>query len=168
MSGFRETGGITRIVYELGMLLLRWSTIRCRCPTRHEETCHGRAPRSWIRSLLARKPRTFRRDPARLRLSIEALEDRLTPATLTVNSMADTANATDAYLSLREAIAIVNSATLPSGLSSQITGQISGTLHGGNAEPQIVFDHTKVTAAITLGGAETGVEPGEHNGVDRR
>ena len=44
---------------------------------------------------------------------LEPLEDRLAPAILTVNSAADTANATDRYLSLREALAIVNSATLP-------------------------------------------------------
>jgi hypothetical protein len=109
--------------------------------------------RSWTRKLFARTPRTARKAPDRCRPRLEALEDRLAPAILTVNSMADTANATDAYLSLREAIAIVNSATLPSGLSSQITGQISGNLHDGKADT-IEFDPTKVTSAITLGGTQ--------------
>ena len=84
---------------------------------------------------------------------MELLEDRLAPAILTVNSTADTANATDPYLSLREAIDIVDSATLPTGLSSQIMGQISGTLHA-NGSDTIMFDQTSVTAPIVLGGTQ--------------
>src|SRR5262249_22585933 len=75
------------------------------------------------------------------------------PAVFTVNSTLDTANASDLYLSLREAIALVNSATLPSDLSAQITGQISGTLHAGGTDT-IQFDPTRVTAPITLGGTQ--------------
>jgi CSLREA domain-containing protein len=82
---------------------------------------------------------------------VEWLEDRLAPATLTVNSTADTANPTDSYLSLREAIAIVNSPTLPAGLSDQILAQIDGTLHDGGADT-IAFDPTAVTGPIVLGG----------------
>ena len=67
-----------------------------------------------------------------------------------MNSTADTANATDSYLSLREAIAIVNSATLPNNLSSQILAQINGTLHDGSADT-IQFDPTQVTGPIVLG-----------------
>jgi hypothetical protein len=48
--------------------------------------------------------------------------------------VADTANATDPYLSLREAIAVVNSPSLPDGLSDEILGQIAGTLHDGGAD----------------------------------
>jgi hypothetical protein len=81
------------------------------------------------------------------------LEDRLSPATLTVNSSADTANASDHYLSLREAFALFNSPTLPNDLSAEIQGQISGPLHGGGSDT-IVFDHTTVTTAITLGGGQ--------------
>src|SRR5262249_1436336 len=66
-------------------------------------------------------------------------------------STADTANASDAYLSLREAIAIVNSASLPTGLSKQILAQISGTLHAGHSDT-IQFDHAHVTTPITLSG----------------
>jgi fibronectin-binding autotransporter adhesin len=111
------------------------------------------ATHSWVRNLFGGKPRTVRSSPARQRLSLEALEDRLAPATLTVNSTANTASATDPYLSLGEAIAIVNSATLPTGLSAQITGQISGALHAGGTDT-IVFDDAKVTEAITLGGTQ--------------
>jgi hypothetical protein len=86
-------------------------------------------------------------------LTLEPLEDRLSPATLTVNSTADTASDSDNYLSLREAIAVVNSPTLPGDLSSQIQGQISGTLHNGSADT-IAFDPAQVTGPITLGGAQ--------------
>jgi hypothetical protein len=84
-------------------------------------------------------------------LGVEGLEGRLAPATLTVNSIADTANPTDPYLSLREAIAIVNSPTLPDGLSDQILAQIQGTLHGSGSDT-IGFDPLAVTDPITLGG----------------
>jgi hypothetical protein len=84
---------------------------------------------------------------------VEELEDRLAPATLTVNSIADTASDSDPYLSLREAIAIVNSTSLPTDLSAQIRGQISGTLHGGGSD-SIGFDHTQVTGPIVLGGSQ--------------
>jgi hypothetical protein len=84
---------------------------------------------------------------------VELLEDRQAPAVLTVNSTADTASHTDPYLSLREAVAIVNSATLPTGLSDQILGQISGTLHSGGADT-IGFDPTAVTGPIVLSGTQ--------------
>ena len=111
---------------------------------------------SRVRSLEARRllSRVRLRQPQRrTRLAVELLEDRLAPAILTVNSTADTANATDPYLSLREAIDIVDSATLPTGLSSQIMGQISGTLHA-NGSDTIMFDQTSVTAPIVLGGTQ--------------
>jgi predicted outer membrane repeat protein len=85
-------------------------------------------------------------------LALEMLEDRLSPASLTVNSTADTASSSDSYLSLREAIAIVNSPTLPSGLSAQILAQITGTLHAGRADT-IAFDPAHVTGPIVLGGS---------------
>jgi hypothetical protein len=87
------------------------------------------------------------------RLGVEALECRLAPATLSVNSTADSASPTDPYLSLREAIAIFNSPTLPSGLSDQILGQISGTLHEGGTDT-IQFDPSGVTGPIVLGGTQ--------------
>jgi predicted outer membrane repeat protein len=82
---------------------------------------------------------------------LEPLEGRLAPATLTVNSTADRANPNDPYLTLREAIAIVNSPTLPSGLSSQILAQINGILHDGGAD-NIRF--SPGVTAITLGGTQ--------------
>src|SRR5262249_32252288 len=87
------------------------------------------------------------------RLTLEVLEGRWAPATLTVNSTADTANATDPYLSLREAIAIANSPTLPDGLSEQILAQISGTLHEDGTDT-LLFDPGAVTAPIVLGGTQ--------------
>jgi predicted outer membrane repeat protein len=68
-----------------------------------------------------------------------------------VNSITDTASPTDPYLSLREAVAIVNSPSLPSGLSAEILAQISGPLHAGGAD-SIVFDPDQVNAPITLAG----------------
>jgi hypothetical protein len=117
---------------------------------------------SWLRGLTARlenaRPRHPRKQPRRsgrrtCRPRLEILEDRMAPAVLMVNSTADTANATDPYLTLREAIAIVNSPTLPSGLTSQITNQISGTLHG-SASDTIEFDHASVDRPLTLGGTQ--------------
>jgi hypothetical protein len=89
----------------------------------------------------------------RPRLTLELLEHRLSPATLTVNSTADTASDSDPYLSLREAIALVNSPTLPTDLSDQILGQISGTLHA-NGSDTILFDSSQVTTPIVLGGTQ--------------
>jgi hypothetical protein len=77
----------------------------------------------------------------------------LSGTTLTVNSTADTANPTDPYLSLREAIALVNSPSLPTGLSPQILGQISGPLHAHGSDV-IVFDTTQVRTPIRLGGTQ--------------
>jgi hypothetical protein len=74
-----------------------------------------------------------------------------TGITLTVNSTADTASDTDPYLSLREAIRIVNSPTLPTDLSPQILAQISGTLHA-NGSDLIAFDPAGVTGPIRLTG----------------
>jgi hypothetical protein len=91
------------------------------------------------------------RNPRSLRL--EVLEDRYAPATLTVNSAADTASPSDPYLSLREAVAIFNSPSLPGGLSSQILAHISGPLHGGGTD-SLSFDHSMVTTPITLTGGQ--------------
>src|SRR6476469_1510875 len=93
-------------------------------------------------------PRLCQRQQSRRfrHLRLDILEHRTAPAVLTVNSTADTASPGDPYLSLREAVAIVNSPALPSGLSPQILAQISGTLHG-NASDTIQF---AVNGPITL------------------
>jgi hypothetical protein len=101
------------------------------------------------------------------RLGLELLEDRLAPATLMVNSTADTASDSDAYLSLREAIAIVNSSTLPTDLTQQIQGQISGTLHA-NGSDTIGFDATAVTGPITLGQPDASDLAGRDRGRHHR
>ncbi|HMF13816.1 MAG TPA: hypothetical protein VKE94_15965, partial [Gemmataceae bacterium] len=63
----------------------------------------------------------------RTRLGIEGLEDRCTPATLTVNTLGDNIDHTDSVLTLREAIDVVNTQS-NSGLSTNELAQISGTL----------------------------------------
>ncbi|WP_149111519.1 Ig-like domain-containing protein [Limnoglobus roseus] len=80
------------------------------------------------------------------------LEDRLAPAVLTVNSFQDTASSSDAYLSLREAIAIVNSETLPASLSGGILGQINGPLHDDGVDT-IRFD-PDLSDPIVLGSGQ--------------
>jgi hypothetical protein len=118
--------------------------------------------RSWLSRLFGRSASiatsrrsqgTRRPGSCRRRLGLEALEDRLAPATLMVNNRADTANPSDPYLTLREAIAIVNSPSLPPNLSDQILAQIRGTLHSGQADT-IAFDPAAVTGPITLGGSQ--------------
>jgi CSLREA domain-containing protein len=64
-------------------------------------------------------------------LQLEILEDRLAPATLTVNTLADEATA-DTTLSLREAVGVVNSGST-GGLSSAERAQVSGTLGSPSA-----------------------------------
>jgi hypothetical protein len=91
--------------------------------------------RHWIPHLFARSSRTpivNRKPKSRpsFRPVLELLEDRLAPAVLTVNSLADSAsNATQ--LTLREAVYLVNSGgnpialglpSLPAGWASQISG----------------------------------------------
>jgi hypothetical protein len=90
---------------------------------------------------------------SRRRLTLEWLEGRLAPATLVVNSTADTAHPTDPYLSLREAVVIANSPSLPTDLSDQILGQISGTLHEDGTDT-ILFDPGAVDVPIVLGGTQ--------------
>ena len=106
--------------------------------------------KDFIRGIFGRKTRPIvTRGGERGRPQLEVLDDRLAPAILTVDSTADTASDSDGYLSLREAIAIVNSATLPGDLSGAILGQISGTLHGGGTDT-VVFDPVAVNAPIVL------------------
>jgi parallel beta-helix repeat protein len=67
--------------------------------------------RSWIRRLFERKPRTIRKAPARYGPRLEALEGRLAPATLTVNSTQDDSTTVlTTQLTLRDAITLVNHA----------------------------------------------------------
>jgi hypothetical protein len=117
--------------------------------------------RPWITLLLGRAtPRATRwrrtdcLNTRRARLAVEVLEGRLAPAALTVNSPAATASNSDPYLSLPEAIRIVNSPTLPTDLSPQILGQVIGPLHGGGTDT-IVFDSARVSGPIRLAGQLT-------------
>src|SRR5262245_23782272 len=87
--------------------------------------------RSWIRQLFAHRPRTVRKAPARCRPTLEALEDRLVPATLIVNSTADNLMA-DTSLTLREAVLLDNAggnatAALGRSLTAGEAAQVKGT-----------------------------------------
>src|SRR5262249_52874003 len=79
---------------------------------------------SWIAVHFRRAPRSPRqgRPPSRRpRLTLELLEDRLAPATLTVNTLVDSIGGSQ--LSLRDAILAVDGGSY----SGPATGQVSGT-----------------------------------------
>ena len=89
------------------------------------------AIRTWVRRLFDRKPRTIRNDRARYRPAVEALEDRLAPANLTLSSLADNNTPDTSVLTLRDAITLVSyggnpnplgQATMPDAWTAQITG----------------------------------------------
>src|SRR5713101_5638207 len=114
---------------------------------------------SWIQQLLNRTIRSaagkggHRRPEHRRKRSakvwLEALEDRLAPATLTVNSVADD-TAPDSLLTLREAILLVNNAgALGRNLTAGETAQISGS-YGSNDTIQFA---SNLNGTINLAGA---------------
>src|SRR5262249_29425801 len=115
---------------------------------------------SWIRKLFGRRQPGRRgaqpQAARRFRPALEALEDRLAPATLTVNTTQDDATTVNtSQLTLRDAIYLVdfhgnyqlipgNTATsMPSGWASQITGTFGSS-------DTIQFD-----PGLTSGGAAT-------------
>ena len=114
-----------------------------------------------VRSLFVSKPargtsslRSAKRNPKnRFRPSFERLDDRVVPAVITVNTLSDENDHTDSLLSLREAIAVVNSQST-AGLSNGELAQVSGTL----GTDTIQFDPSLFTpgtvATITLGGTQ--------------
>jgi hypothetical protein len=123
--------------------------------------------RNYKRALECRSARNqIRRSRSSIRRAatrpiLEALEDRLAPAVLTVNSLGDTVSGTTSTLDLREAIQLVNSggtATDSSGnsLSAAKVSQINtATPFGTNDTIQFdpsLFGSTQQT--ITLGGSE--------------
>jgi CSLREA domain-containing protein len=106
---------------------------------------------NWLRRWLKGKksPQTNVRKDTQARPQVQQLEDRLVPATLIVNTLADTV-ADDNQLSLREAIDAVNlqsNATLDAGARGQITG-VFGT---GDT---ILFDAALAGGILTLDGTE--------------
>src|SRR5438094_6493763 len=80
-------------------------------------------------------------------LWLEALENRLAPAVLTVNTLADQTTA-DNSLSLREAVGAVNSGSTGS-LSTAERAQVSGTLGSNDT---IQFDPSLSGGTLTLTG----------------
>src|SRR5437870_718980 len=105
----------------------------------------------WLKAMSRRSeaPRRGKRLPGRrCVLRLEALENRLVPAVLTVNTLADETTA-DNYLSLREAADVVNSGST-SGLSSAELAQVSGTL-GSNDTIQFSLPSGPQTLTLTRG-----------------
>jgi hypothetical protein len=87
-----------------------------------------------------------------VRLTLEALEDRAVPAVLTVNTLSDQTDHTDSVLTLREAIAVVNSQS-DADLNDAEKAQISGTLGTDTIQfaPSLFSGGA---GTITLGGSE--------------
>src|SRR5262249_60582485 len=91
--------------------------------------------RSWLRKLFSRKARPLAARP-RTRPALEVLEDRLAPAVLTVNSVADNVTS-DSLLTLREALQLVNaggdaSAALGRSLSAGEAARVTGSFGSGD------------------------------------
>src|SRR5262245_16439149 len=100
-------------------------------------------PRSWIRRLFARTPRTARTAPARRRPRVEALEDRTVPSTFTVSTLLDDGSAG----SLRDAITQANGHAGADAIDFSVTGTI--TL-GGSQLPAVTEDLTITGPGATL------------------
>jgi predicted outer membrane repeat protein len=75
---------------------------------------------------------------------VEALEDRLAPALLTVNTTADVVNPTDGTLSLRDAIAAVNAGNTI-GLTAGESHQVSGTFGNNDTIQFSLPNNSKIT-----------------------
>src|SRR4051812_34508646 len=99
--------------------------------------------RSWLRNAVTRPAaRTIRKAPRRTRLTLEALEDRWLPSTVTVGNLTDDVNGTttsiaalladpgDDGISLREAVAAANN----DAGADTIDFAVSGTITLGGAE----------------------------------
>src|SRR5262245_35874016 len=83
---------------------------------------------SWIRKRFAPRPgRPFRKTPRSCRLAVEALEDRLAPAVITVNTLADTVDPSAAVTSLRKAITTANTMAGDDTINFSVTGTINLT-----------------------------------------
>jgi hypothetical protein len=107
-------------------------------------------PLSWRRKLTP-SPNPRRALRRRVLPALEVLEDRLAPANLTVNSVADNTTA-DTSLTLREAVLLVDAggnATTAVGraLTTGESGQITGTFGSNDT---ILFDPSLAGKTITL------------------
>src|SRR5919197_610972 len=105
----------------------------------------------WLKAMSRRSgaPRRGQRRPGRRCVPrLEALENRLAPAVLTVNTLTDQVTANN-VLSLREAVGVVNSGST-SGLSTAERAQVSGTL-GSNDTIQFSLPTGPQTITLTGG-----------------
>jgi predicted outer membrane repeat protein len=101
---------------------------------------------TFLRRYFTRRP-IITKTHRTIRLALEPLEDRCTPAVLTVNSVADN-TAADGSLTLREAIQIVNG-NLGHSMTTAERAQVSGTLGTGDT---IQFNLPAGPQTITLTG----------------
>ena len=103
--------------------------------------------RSWLRNLFARSAaQPVRKARRGFRPCLEALEDRLAPATLTVGSLLDAATTgTPGVVTLREAVNAVNTGTANADFTA---ANLSGVL--GTGTDTIVFD-----SSLFAGGSQT-------------
>src|SRR5262245_50833387 len=91
---------------------------------------------SWIRKAFAPEPRTIRKASARFRPTVETLEDRRTPATLTVSNLEDAGAG-----SLRQAILDANDTTTHPGADViEFDSGMSGTIELALGEMSITDD----------------------------
>jgi CSLREA domain-containing protein len=112
-------------------------------------------PQQQIRKPLRRPPRT-----PQARLALETLEDRMAPAVVTVNTLADDVSA-DAVLTLREAITLVNAGTTAepgNGLGRALTlaeqAQVAGLFGVSDAIRFETSPGVPLTGTIVLAGDE--------------
>jgi hypothetical protein len=108
-------------------------------------------PRSWLRTLFARRPRPARKGPARCRPQVEALEGRVVPSTLTVMNTNDSGTG-----SLRQAILDANAASGPDVINFDPTAfSTPQTIRLLSSLPDITDDLTingPTAAGLTISG----------------
>ncbi|HEX5268938.1 MAG TPA: hypothetical protein VFW33_00560, partial [Gemmataceae bacterium] len=109
--------------------------------------------RSWIRKLFNRTAqRPARKGQRSVRPSVDVLEDRLAPATFTVNSAQDASG--NGSLTLRDAILVENGSIALTSLPSTEQSQVSGALHatGGDTilfAPSLAGGTIKMTTSVS-------------------
>src|SRR5262249_30484502 len=109
----------------------------------------------WLARLWSPSRHKSRR-PRRMRLLVEQLEDRVTPATITVNTVADDNVANDGSVSLREAIQAINNGS--AGADTDISNQNPGTF-GVNDTINFNISASGTVQTINVGGTGNGALP---------
>src|SRR5262245_58327729 len=112
---------------------------------------------SWFARLWSPSPSRHKsRRPRRLPLQVEQLEDRVTPAIITVTTTADDNVAKDGSVSLREAIQAINNGS--AGADTDISNQIPGAF-GMNDTINFNISMAGTVQTINVGGTGNGALP---------